>query len=78
MKQLIIDKIDRLIDKGYEIESEYEYIRIGDIEVRYYKEMTSEYCAVRWINLNFEDSLYIYEYLRENKQQQFIEYLKGD
>lgn len=77
MKQLIIDKINRLVEQGYQIESEYEYIRIGDIEVKYYEDMTSEYCAVRWMKLDFEDAFCIYEYLREKKQQQFIEYLKS-
>ena len=78
MKQLIIDKIDRLVKDGFEIQADYEYIRIGDIEVRYYKDMTSEYCAVRWINMSFEESFQIYEYLQKKKEEQFIKYLKED
>lgn len=77
MKKLIIDKIDWLIEKGYQVEgtdSCYSIDRIHCVK-------KSEYFPIFTINnldLDSDNSAEIFYYLESIYQQQFIEYLKGD
>lgn len=77
MKQLIIDKIDRLIEQGYQVEETNSGYSIDRIHCS----KDSEYFPVVTVNnldLKNECSSEIYIYLESLYKKQFIEYLKGD
>ena len=77
MKQLIIDKIDRLVEQGYEIVDIKSGLRIGEILVTSDSEFFPTF-TVHKSGLTPTESEEIYRYIYEKRKQQFIEYLKGD
>ena len=77
MKQLIIDKIDRLVEKGYQVEETNSGYSIDKIHCS----KDSEYFpffTVNDLDLESDHSAEIYFYLESIHEKQFIEYLKGD
>ena len=77
MKQLIIDKIDRLVEKGYKV---YKTDNSYGIDMIHCSK-DSEYFpffTVNKLDLEIDHSEEIYFYLESLYEKQFIEYLKGD
>ena len=77
MKQLIIDKIDRLIEKGYKVEDSKVGYKIGEIHAYIDSDFFPAF-RVEKTDLEDKDSKEIYAYLHSIYKNQFIEYLKGD
>ena len=77
MKQLIIDKIDRLVNKGYKVEDSKIGYKIGEIHAYTDSDFFPAF-RVEKTDLEDKESKEIYAYLRSIYKKQFIEYLKGD
>lgn len=78
MKQLIIDKIDRLIEQGYQVEKTNKGFILDEIVASCNTDYYQNSYYVRQTDLENEDSKVIYEYLKSQWKKQFEEYLKGD
>lgn len=76
MKQLIIDKIDRLVKQGHKVEDTKIGYKIGEIHAYTDNDFYPLFTVYR-TDLDNKDSEEIHLYLQSIYENQFIEYLKS-
>lgn len=77
MKQLIIDKIDSLVNQGYRVEDTSIGYKIGELHAYKGDDFYPLFTVAR-TDLDNIDSKEIYDYLQSIYEKQFIQYLKED